>query len=123
MLERAYSGSRAYAQSKLAQITTGFVLAERLAGSGVTVTSLHPATYMPTKIVLEEVGRSVDTLEEGVEATVALAVAPELEGVTGRFYDRRREARADPQAYDPEARRRLWELSLALVGEPDPFAG
>ena len=93
-------------------------------GTGVTVTSLHPATYMPTKIVLEQAGRSVDTLEEGVEATVRLAVAPELEGVTGRFYDRQDEARAHPQAYEAEARRRLWDVSRALTGAPDvPPAG
>jgi NAD(P)-dependent dehydrogenase (short-subunit alcohol dehydrogenase family) len=117
MLHEGYSGTRAYAQSKLAQITWGFELADRLAGDGVTVTSLHPGTYMPTKIVLEQTGRSVDTLETGVESTVRLALAPELEDVTGRFYDRTREARADDQAYDPDARRRLWDLTLALTGE------
>jgi NAD(P)-dependent dehydrogenase (short-subunit alcohol dehydrogenase family) len=119
MLHHGYSGSRAYGQSKLAQITTGLELADRLAGSGVTVTSLHPATYMPTKIVLEQAGHSIDTLEEGVEATVRLATSPELDGVTGRFFDRTAEARADDQAYDPEARRRLWDLSLELTGEAD----
>jgi hypothetical protein len=71
---------------------------------------------MPTKIVLEEAGHSIDTLEEGVEATVRLATSPELEGVTGRFYDRQSEAAAHPQAYDAEAQRRLWELSLELTG-------
>src|SRR4051794_36648166 len=121
MLERSYDGARAYSQSKLAQIMFGMELAERLDGSGVTVTSLHPATYMPTKIVLEQVGHSVDSLETGVEATVRLATSPELEGVTGRFYDRQAESRADEQAYDAEARRRLWELSLELTGERDPF--
>ena len=60
MIEQGYSGSRAYGQSKLAQITTGFELAERLDPKEVTVTSLHPSTYMPTKMVLEEIGRSVD---------------------------------------------------------------
>jgi len=125
MLERGYSGARAYAQSKLAQIMSGFELAERLAGTGVSVSvnSLHPATYMPTKIVLEEIGRSVDTLDEGVEATVRLAVDPELEGVSGRFFDRQRESRASDQAYDPDARRRLWEISLELVGESDRRSG
>ena len=119
-LERGYSGTRAYGQSKLAQITTGFELADRLDPSEVTVTSLHPSTYMPTKMVLEEVGRSVDTLEAGVAATTRLAVDPELEGVTGRFYDRQRESAADPQASDPDARARLWALSLELTGEPEP---
>ncbi|MGH2997589.1 MAG: SDR family NAD(P)-dependent oxidoreductase [Gaiellaceae bacterium] len=120
MIERGYSGARAYGQSKLAQISTGFELAERLGAGEVTVTSLHPATYMPTKIVLEEVGRSVDRLEEGVEATVRLALSPELEGATGRFYDGQMETSAHAQAYDPEARRRLWRLSLALTGAPEP---
>lgn len=120
MLQRGYSGTRAYGQSKLAQITAGFELADLLDPAEVTVTSLHPATYMPTKMVLEERGRAVDTLETGVDATVRLAIDPELEGVTGRFYDRRRETAPDPQASDPEARRRLWELSLELTGGPEP---
>jgi NAD(P)-dependent dehydrogenase (short-subunit alcohol dehydrogenase family) len=117
MLERAYEGKLAYSQSKLAQITFGMELAERLEGSGVTVNSLHPSTLMPTKMVLEQYGRSVDTLEEGIEATVRLATSPELEGVSGRFFDRQSEAAAQEQAYDPEARRRLWELSAELSGE------
>ncbi len=120
MLLRGYSGTRAYGQSKLAQITAGFELAARLDPAEITVTSLHPSTYMPTKMVLEERGSAVDTLEAGVEATVRLAVDPALEGVTGRFYDRLRETTPDPQASDPEACRRLWELSLELVGEPGP---
>jgi hypothetical protein len=47
---------------------------------------------------------------------VRLASAAELEGVTGRFFDRQTEAEAHPQAYDPEARRRLWDLSVELTG-------
>ena len=43
-----------------------------------------------------------------------------LEGVTGRFYDRQREADPDPQATDPEQRKRVFALSLELVGEPAP---
>ena len=119
MLERGYSGGRAYSQSKLAQITYGFELAERLPRDKVTVNSLHPGTYMPTKIVLEARGQSVDTLEVGVASTERLAVSPELEGVTGRFFDRQREGQADGQAYDPAARRHLWDLSLRLTGAPD----
>jgi NAD(P)-dependent dehydrogenase (short-subunit alcohol dehydrogenase family) len=117
MLEREYDGKRAYSQSKLAQITFGMELAERLDGSGVTVNSLHPSTFMPTKMVLEQYGNPIDTLEAGIEATVRLATSPELEGVSGRFFDRQEEAAADRQAYDPEARSRLWELSAELSGE------
>jgi hypothetical protein len=84
----------------------------------VTVNSLHPATYMPTKMVLLEVGRQVDTLATGVTATRALVSDPALAGVTGRFYDRTREATASPQAYDGAARAELWQRSLELTGHP-----
>ena len=118
MLEADYDGARAYRQSKLAQIMFGFDLAHRVPAGEVTVSSLHPATFMPTKIVLEQHGQSVDSLEEGVEATLRLAVATDLDGVTGRYFNRQAEARADEQAYDAAARRRLWDLSAALTGEP-----
>ncbi len=118
MLERDYSGIRAYCQSKLAQIMSGFELAERLPADQVTVNSLHPATFMPTKMVLAE-RSSVDTLETGVAATERLVVEPALAGVTGRFFDRQREARADAQAYDPAARARLWQVSLELTGQAE----
>lgn len=119
MLEHNYSGARAYGQSKLAQITAGFVLAERLAAPAITVNSLHPATYMPTKMVLEEIGHSIDTLEEGEAATRRLVSDPSLAGTTGRFFDRTQEARANAAAYDPDTRSRLWQLSLELTGAPD----
>jgi NAD(P)-dependent dehydrogenase (short-subunit alcohol dehydrogenase family) len=116
MLEHGYSGTRAYCQSKLAQVMSTFDLAERLDGDGVTANALHPATYMPTKIVLDARGSAVSTLEEGVAATARLAADPELEGVTGRYFNGTQEARADEQAYDADARRRLWELSERLTG-------
>src|SRR6185312_8644666 len=72
MIERGYSGSRAYGQSKLAQIMSGFELARRLPATEVTVNSLHPATYMPTKMVLAEIGHTVDSIEDGLAATERL---------------------------------------------------
>jgi NAD(P)-dependent dehydrogenase (short-subunit alcohol dehydrogenase family) len=116
MLERGYGGMKAYTQSKLAQVMFTFELAERLGGSGVTVNALHPASLMDTKMVLEAFGRSMSTVEEGAEATVRLATSPELEGVTGRYFDGTREGRAERQAYDEEARKRLWALSEDLCG-------
>ena len=120
MIEHGYSGGRAYGQSKLAQIMSGFSLASILPASEVTVNSLHPATYMPTKMVLQEVGHPIDTLEDGVDATYRLVTDPALAGVTGRFYDRKTETRAHPAAYDPEVQQRLWKLSLGLTGMDDP---
>jgi NAD(P)-dependent dehydrogenase (short-subunit alcohol dehydrogenase family) len=115
MLERDYDPGRAYAQSKLAQIMHTFDLAAGHDPGVVTANALHPATYMPTKMVLHARGSSLSSLEEGEEATERLVVDPELAAVTGRYFNGLREARAQPQAYDEDARRRLRALSLELT--------
>jgi NAD(P)-dependent dehydrogenase (short-subunit alcohol dehydrogenase family) len=112
MLHRDYSGWRAYCQSKLAQILDAFDLADELDPDVVTATALHPATYMPTKIVPS----AIVLIGEGVAATARLAVDPELAGVTGRYYNGLREVRPDRQALDPRARARLREIADALTG-------
>jgi NAD(P)-dependent dehydrogenase (short-subunit alcohol dehydrogenase family) len=117
-LEHGYSGMRAYGQSKLAMIATGFVLARQLDPHRVTVNSLHPATFMPTKMVLDAVGYSIDSLEDGLRSTLHLVLAPELDGVTGQFFDRTRPAKASAEAYDPSVQQRLWDLSTALTERP-----
>lgn len=120
MLEHGYSGTRAYAQSKLAQIIAGFELARRVPATEVTVNSLHPATYMPTKIVLDELGHHSESLEDGVRATHRLISDPDLADTTGAFFDRSQPADADPQAGDPDARAELWRRSLELFRDSDP---
>jgi NAD(P)-dependent dehydrogenase (short-subunit alcohol dehydrogenase family) len=119
VIERHYSGMRAYGQSKLAQITAGFVLAEGLRAETITVNSLHPATYMPTKMVLKKIGHRIDSLEDGQAATRRLVSAPDLATTTGRFFDCTHDVRVNTTAYDPETRRQLWQLSLDLTGAPD----
>ena len=89
-----------------------FDLAEMLADEGVTANALHPATYMPTKIV----AHPISSIADGVHATARLIIAPELEKTTGRYYNGTRQARADEQAYDALARKQLRELSERLVG-------
>lgn len=121
MLEHGYDGWRAYNQSKLAQIISGFELAERLDPSVVTVVSMHPSTYMPTKMVLSDQIEARDTLDAGTEALYRLAVGPEAEGVTGVFFDRLEQARPDEQAYDPAVRTELWRRSLELTGLAAPL--
>jgi NAD(P)-dependent dehydrogenase (short-subunit alcohol dehydrogenase family) len=116
MLERSYSGAQAYCQSKLAQIMFTFDLAEELDGSVVSATCLHPATYMPTKMVRAAGVNPTSTLREGVQATLRLVADPELEGVTGAYFNGQRPATPHRQAQDPDARRRLRELSDRLCG-------
>jgi NAD(P)-dependent dehydrogenase (short-subunit alcohol dehydrogenase family) len=119
MLEQSFDGFRAYAQSKLAQIMFTIELAERLRAAGeegVTVNALHPATLMDTQMVRRTFGSPQTTVQEGVEATVRLVVAHDIEGVSGRYFDGLEESVAHRQAYDAAARRRLWELSEELTG-------
>jgi NAD(P)-dependent dehydrogenase (short-subunit alcohol dehydrogenase family) len=116
MLETSYDGARAYAQSKLAQIMFTIDLARELKGSGVTVNALHPATYMDTTMVRASGITPASTVEEGADAILNLAISPALEGRSGLYFDRQRESRANPQAYDQEARDELRQLSLRLTG-------
>src|SRR5215217_5832505 len=116
MLERGYDAMKAYSQSKLAQVMVTFELAEHLRDTGVSVNALHPASLMDAKMVQSTFGYSMSTVEEGTQAVVRLAVSPEIEGVTGRYFDGKREARANRQAYDPRVRNRLWVLSEQLCG-------
>ncbi len=116
MLTRGYSGSRAYCQSKLAQIMFTMDLADELAGSGVTVNALHPATYMNTTMVRRAGVTPLSSVEEGAEAILNLAVSPELAGRSGLYFNGLREARAQAQAYDATARQRLRAISIELTG-------
>jgi NAD(P)-dependent dehydrogenase (short-subunit alcohol dehydrogenase family) len=113
MLERDYDPAQSYSQSKLAQIMHTFELAKR--ETDVAANALHPATFMDTKMV-RAIGREpTSSVEEGVEAVVRLVFEPELEGVTGRYFDGTEESEANPQAYDEEARQQLWDLSERLT--------
>jgi NAD(P)-dependent dehydrogenase (short-subunit alcohol dehydrogenase family) len=118
MLTRSYDGGQAYMQSKLAQVMFTIDLAQELAGSGITVNCLHPATYMATTMVREAGVSPISTVEEGAEAILNLAVSPALEGRSGLYFNRKQETRANAQAYDKAARKRLHELALKLTGLP-----
>ena len=116
MLERSYSGVQAYCQSKLAQVMFTFDLAGERDGQVVSATCLHPATYMPTKIVRAAGVEPISSLQQGVEATRRLVADAELEGVTGAYFNGLQRADPHPQARDPSARRQLRELSDRLCG-------
>jgi NAD(P)-dependent dehydrogenase (short-subunit alcohol dehydrogenase family) len=115
MLTRGYTGGRAYAQSKLAQIMFTFDLARELDPATVTANCLHPATYMATTMVRQSGVTPISTVDEGAEAIVNLAISEELDGHSGEFYNGLRPSRANAQAYDVLARERLRELSMRLA--------
>lgn len=118
MIVRGYNGSRAYAQSKLSQIMFTIDLAEELKSSGVTVNSLHPATYMNTTMVRAGGITPISTVEQGGAAILHLVTGADVANKSGLFFNGMDEAKANPQAYDAAARKRLRTLSLELAGLP-----
>jgi NAD(P)-dependent dehydrogenase (short-subunit alcohol dehydrogenase family) len=116
MITKSYSGSRAYAQSKLAQIMFTIDLAQELKGFGVTANSLHPATYMNTTMVRAGGVTPISTVEQGGEAILHLVSGDDVADESGLFFNGMNEARANPQAYDASARSRLRALSRELTG-------
>ncbi|MDX1641626.1 MAG: SDR family oxidoreductase [Balneolaceae bacterium] len=115
MLENNYSGNRAYGQSKLAQILFTVELTNRLDDTGVTVNALHPATYMNTKMVSEADINPINSVQKGADAVEYLATSDELDSVSGEFFNGKHKSRANSQAYNDEARKKLWELSEELI--------
>ncbi|WP_027551701.1 SDR family NAD(P)-dependent oxidoreductase [Bradyrhizobium sp. Cp5.3] len=116
MITKGYSGSRAYAQSKLAQIMFTIDFAEEVKAMGVTVNALHPATYMNTTMVRAGGITPISTVEQGGAAILHLIQGDDVAARSGLFFNGMNEARANPQAYDAAARKRLRALSLKLVG-------
>ena len=123
-LTRNYSAFRAYGQSKLANVLFTRELSRRLAGTGVTANTLHPG-FVGTNIaqkggVLGAVGHAFTRMfgkspEKGARTSLFLAMSPEVDGVTGEYFDGLRPARLKPHALDETAARRLWAASEDLV--------
>jgi NAD(P)-dependent dehydrogenase (short-subunit alcohol dehydrogenase family) len=115
MLETGYSDTRAYAQSKLAQVMFTFDLAAELEGTGVIVNALHPATMMDTDMVLDRGAQARASVHDGAEAVMHLIDSSGLG--SGGYFNQTTPARANTQAYDAQARARLRALSEKLTGE------
>lgn len=115
MLERRYDGTRAYGQSKLAQVMLIFDTANEADGA-VSATCLHPASYMDTGMIQTAGLSPMNSVETGATAVLALINGHAPSGPPARYYDGLREARAHPQAYDEDARKSLKRISLELLG-------
>lgn len=117
MLEKKYDPWQAYAQSKLAMVMMTFDFAEELKKSGVSVTTLHPATYMDTFMVRESHINPINTVKSGADPTIRLAVSDQLEGITGKYFNQEHESRANSQAYDNAARQNLKTVTENLISQ------
>jgi len=115
MMKDDWQSGSSYAQSKLAQIMFTLSLAETLDPRQITVNALHPATMMNTPMVTGMGRNPMSSVEDGANAVMQLAVGSALAGRTGLYFNQMNESRANPQAYDAGARKRLWDLSVELT--------
>jgi retinol dehydrogenase 14 len=119
--ENRYSSWGAYCQSKLANILFTYELARKLAGSGVTVNCLHPGVIATglfrnlPKIIDLPARLFLTRPEKGAETSIYLATSPEVEGVTGRYFARKRATNSSAESNDREEARRLWQVSEKLT--------
>jgi NAD(P)-dependent dehydrogenase (short-subunit alcohol dehydrogenase family) len=114
LLEWDFRGIRAYGQSKLAQIMFAFDLAPELEGTGVRINAVHPAPVMDTPMMEAAGARPRSTPEDGARSVMNLVLSQE--GWNGVYLHEMEPGTARPQAYDPEARARLRELSAEWTG-------
>ncbi|MBO0799286.1 MAG: SDR family oxidoreductase [Blastocatellia bacterium] len=123
-LSRGYSGGRAYGQSKLANVVFTYELARRLAGTGVTANCLHPGAVNTNFFnnvkglfgLLTSIGRPfLRSPEKGAETVIWLATAPEVEGVSGKYFFNCKEKRSSRESYDPAVAAKVWEISELMT--------
>ena len=123
--ERKYSQWRAYGNSKLENLLFTFELSRRLAGTGVTANAVHPGfvrsefarTASPLMRAAVRVGMiGAISVEKGAKTTLWAATAPELSGVTGKYFARSAVAEPSAPAHDADAQRKLWDLSAQMTG-------
>lgn len=127
---KRYSWPKAYSRSKLANVMTTLSLARRLQGTGITANCLHPGIVASNIVprnspILYWGGKLVKGLmrtpEQGAATVIYLALSPEVNGITGKYFDAHQNiADPSPFARDLSAQNRLWQKSLELVGIEQP---
>jgi retinol dehydrogenase-14 len=125
MFERGFRGFWAYGHSKLANVLFSNELARRWKDLGITSNALNPGNVRSritrNNVFLNALHRSslarlfIMSEAEGARTSLYVATSPELEGVTGRYFDKQKEARPSKASRDMDAAKRLWEVSEDLV--------
>jgi retinol dehydrogenase-14 len=123
--ERSYSGSRAYNQSKLANVLFTYELARQLEGSTVTANALHPGVVRTSfgaadpgvvqRLLVPFMRPFMKSPAQGAATSIHLASAPGLDRVTGQYFAAGKPKRSSKASYDTAVAARLWQVSADLV--------
>jgi NAD(P)-dependent dehydrogenase (short-subunit alcohol dehydrogenase family) len=118
-----YSSTAAYAQSKLANVLHTFALARRLSGTSICVNCLHPGVVATNllprwlRLIKPLLSPVILDDERGARTTLYLALAAEVAGVSGRYFDENQKSQpAAPAARDEKLQETLWSKSCEWVG-------
>ncbi|KAF9920430.1 hypothetical protein FBU30_009760 [Linnemannia zychae] len=121
-----YSRLGYYAHSKLANMLFVKALKRRLdqAGSKVTVNAAHPGTcrtdLFKTNAIMDiaksPMGALFRTPEEGAMTSIFLALAPELESISGEYFFDQAPRMPSAIALDEQAQEELWTKSVEYTG-------
>lgn len=121
-----YSPSQAYKNTKLANVMFTYALARRLEGSGVTVNAMHPGAvrtnnmrHLPLWLrwLYKPISYLLLSPERGAETALYLASSPQVEGVNGKYFYKKRAQRTSAHSYDVDTQERLWRLSEELTAK------
>jgi NAD(P)-dependent dehydrogenase (short-subunit alcohol dehydrogenase family) len=131
IFDKNYSDYRGYTMSKISNVLFTEELSKRLQGTKVTVNSCHPGIvrteiFKDFKFSVRDIATSIvmkfgKTPMEGAQTQIRLAVDPELETVTGKYFSDCKEKNVSPVRNYSEIARWLWEKSSELV-ELDKYA-
>lgn len=122
--EKSYDKSKAYSQSKLANVLYTRHLAKKLQGTGVTTYVLHPGVVQtelwrhlnrPQQAAMWLIKPFTKTSVEGAQTTIYCAVAPELEKESGNYYSDCAPAGCSSAAMDDDMAQRLWDLTCQML--------
>lgn len=115
---------KAYSRSKTALILITYEFARRLKGTGITVNCLHPG-FIKTNITRYYKGiikfftkiifSFAKSPEEGAKTSIYLASSPEVEGVSGKFFIDKNEAKSKEITYDTSVAKKLWDICANLT--------
>lgn len=122
---RNYRLFNVYGETKLMNILFTYELARRLEGTGVTVNALHPGfvrtnfgrstTGLLGKLMMPIVQLMAINEDKGAETSIYLASSPEVEGVTGKYWDEKKAISSIDHSYDEAIQKRLWDVSEAMI--------